>query len=68
MRLIVSGQGEHTLSVSQTDERCFNRHSEYDYSNCRMIVCKIEEDSDVIDKLKIKYLKGTSSMDRETHV
>jgi len=66
MRLVVSGSGEHTIGVSQTDERCFNRHSEYDYSNCRMIVCKIEEDSDSLDKLKLKYLKGTSGWDRET--
>lgn len=67
MRLIVSGEGEHTISVSQTDERCFNRHSNYDYSNCRMIVLKIEKDSDVIDDLQLKYMKGVSGWDRETH-
>ena len=58
MRLIVGGEGEHTISVSQTDERCFSRHSEYDYSNCRMIILKIEQDSDNLDGLKIKYMKG----------
>jgi len=67
MRLVVTNAGEHTISVSQTDERCFNRHSEYEYSNCRMIICKIEKDADTIEGLEIKYLKGSSGYDRETH-
>lgn len=67
MRLMISGDGEHTISVSQKDERCFNRHSEYDYSNCRIIVLKIEEDADDLDGLKIKYMKGVSGWDRESH-
>ena len=67
MRLIISSEGEHTVSVSQTDSRCFSRHSEYDYSNCRMIVMEITEEGDSIDNLKVKYLKGGSGWDRETH-
>ena len=68
MRLIVSMDGEHTISVSQTDERCFNRHSSYEYSNCRISVARIEKDSDQIDKLQLCYLNGNRSWDRETHV
>jgi len=68
MRVMVSGSGEHTLSVSQTDERCFSRHSEYDYSNCRVILAKIIEDSDDVNTLKLQYLKATSNQDRETHI
>lgn len=67
MRLVVTADGEHTVSVAQTDERCFNRHSQYEYSNCRIIICKIEKDADKIDDLEIKYLKGSSGYDRETH-
>ena len=67
MRLMISGEGEHTISVSQTDERCFNRHSEYDYSNCRMIVLKIDQDSDDLESLKFTYLKGAQGWERETH-
>ena len=68
MRLVVSAPGEHTISVSQVDERCFNRHSEYDYSNCRIIVCKIEKDAEKLEDLEIKYVKGCSGWDRETHI
>ena len=68
MRLMISSSGEHTVSVSQTDSRCFSRHSEYDYSNCRMILMEITEDADSLDKLKVKYLKGASGWDRETHL
>ena len=67
MRLIVFHEGEHTISVSQKDERCFNRHSNYDYSNCRIIVLKIEEDSDNIEGLNIRYMQGAQGWDRESH-
>ena len=67
MRLIVFHEGEHHISVSQKDERCFNRHSQYDYSNCRIIVMNIEEDSDSIDGLKVQYMKGAQGWDRESH-
>ena len=32
-----------------------------------MIVLKIEKDSDVIEDLQLKYMKGISGWDRETH-
>jgi hypothetical protein len=67
MRLMLTGEGEHTISISQVDERCFNRHSEYDYSNCRIIVAKIEEDSESIEKIKLKFMKGVAGWDREAH-
>ena len=57
-RLIVFHEGEHTISVSQKDERCFNRHSSYDYSNCRIIVMKIEKDADGLEGLEVKYMQG----------
>jgi len=67
MRLKISGDGEQTISVSQVDERCFNRHSEYDYSNCRMIIYKIEEDAEALQDIKLSYVQGVSGWDRETH-
>jgi hypothetical protein len=68
MRLVVSNSGEHTISISQTDERCFNRHTEYDYSNCRVLISKIEKDGDSIADLDLKYIKATAAQDRETHI
>lgn len=67
MRLMLTGEGEHTISISQVDERCFNRHSDYDYSNCRIIVAKIEEDADTIEKIQLKFMKGVAGWDREAH-
>ena len=68
MRLMVTGDGEHTVSVSQTDARCFSRNDDYDYSNCRMIVMKIMKDSDKLENLELKYIKGGCGYDRETHI
>jgi hypothetical protein len=68
MRIMVSAAGEHTISVSQIDERCHNRHDEYDYSNCRVILAKIEKDSDNHKDLELKYIKATANQDRETHI
>lgn len=68
MRLVVGGEGEHTVSVSQVDERCFNRHSEYDYSYCRMILAKVEKDSDELKDLELKYVTAQSGQEREVHI
>lgn len=67
MRLLVPADGEHTISVAQTDERCFNRNSDYDYSHCRMIILKIEKDADTIEELEVTYVSGISGWDRDTH-
>ena len=67
LRLVVSGSGEHIISVSQTDERCFSRHSNYDYSNCRIIVLKVEKDANTLEELEVKYIKGVQGWDRESH-
>lgn len=67
LRLVVSGPGEHVISVSQTDERCYSRHSEYDYSNCRIVVMKIEKDAEMIEDLGLKYIKSAQGWDRESH-
>ena len=56
IRLFLTGDGEHTISCSQKDERCFNRHSDYEYSNCRVIVYKIDKDADTLEELQITYL------------
>lgn len=68
MRLLVPGDGEHTISVAQTDERCFSRNSDYDYSNCRIIVLKIERDADTIKDLQLTYVNGMSGWDRDSHI
>ena len=67
IRLVVTGDGEHTISVAQTDDRCFKRDSPYDYSNCRMIIVQIVEDGDSLEKMKLRYVRGISDWDRDTH-
>lgn len=44
MRLIVSGDGQHTISVAQKDERCLPKGCGYEYSNCRVMLLKIDTD------------------------
>ena len=36
--------GEYTLSVSQKDFKMFPRKSNYDYSNCKIIIAKLNGD------------------------
>ena len=68
MRLMVTQDGEHTISVSQIDERCYSRHSDYDYSNVRMIVMRITQDSDKLEELEMVFEKSTAGWDRDTHI
>ena len=72
MRLLVEADGEHCISVAQKDARCLGRDSQYEYSNCRVIVMKIDlEKTDVDedgDNLEVDYCQGAQSWDRETHL
>lgn len=44
MKFKVLGKGGNFyFSVNQTDERCFDRNIDYDYSNVRMIIARVEE-------------------------
>jgi hypothetical protein len=60
MRLIIEDDGEHAISVSQKDERCYQRGSEYEYSNCRVILMKIDLEKTDIDEdgdnLEVEYI------------
>jgi hypothetical protein len=62
MRLVVPQDGEHCISVAQKDARCFLRGTDYEYSNCRVIVMKIDLDKtdyfDDGDNLDVVYIKG----------
>ena len=43
--MVVEGEaGRMTVSVAQKDDRCFPRNAAYDYSNCRIILMKIDTD------------------------
>jgi hypothetical protein len=72
MRLIIDEDGEHTVSVAQKDQRCFNRGIEYDYAYCRVILIQIDvEKSDVDedgDNLEVEYIKGDAGWNRDTHL
>jgi hypothetical protein len=50
--------------VIQTDERCFNRKVEYEYSNVRLIVMKIENPDQ--DKKVLTYKNGKMGWMRDT--
>ena len=56
--------GHHYLTVNQTDDRCFDRKIEYDYSNVRLIVAKIENPDE--DEKVLTYMNGKMGQDRDT--
>lgn len=72
MRLIVPEDGEHCISVAQKDTRCYQRGIDVDYSNCRVILLKIDTELTDIDNdgdnLEVMYIAGNQSWDRETHI
>lgn len=72
IRLIIEADGEHCISVAQKDERCFLRDSQYEYSNCRVILMKIDLEKTDIDEdgdsLEVDFIASTQSWDRETHI
>lgn len=52
------------MSINQTDERCFDRDVDYDYSNVRLIVAKIEN-PDTENKYLV-YKNGKMGYERDT--
>lgn len=72
MRLIIEEDGIHYISVTQIDSRCLPKNSEYEYSNCRVILMKIDTDKTDVDEdgdnLEVDYIKGDQSWDRDTHL
>ena len=59
--------GPQTISISQKDERCMNRRSLYEYSNCRIIVMKLLNNQDM--KNGVTFLKGTKGyQERDTYI
>lgn len=61
---ITGAGGHHYLSINQTDERCFDRSVDYDYSNVRLIVAKIEN-ADTDDRYVV-YKNGKMGYERDT--
>ena len=65
IRFVVNAPGgHHYLTVNQTDERCFDRNINYDYSNVRLIVAKIENPTE--DEKVLTYMNGKMGQDRDT--
>ncbi len=65
LRFVVAAPGGHAyLSVIQTDERCFSRKVDYEYSNVRLIVCKIENPDE--EKKILMYKNGKMGWMRDT--
>ena len=66
-QLTVNDSGFQTISVSQKDERCFDRYSKYVYSNCRVMLVKCE--SGEINDGDIQFIQGTKGyQDRDTYI
>ena len=64
IRFVVSAPGgHHYLSINQTDDRCFDRHLDYDYSNVRLIVAKIEDPE--AEEKRLIYKNGKMGQDRD---
>jgi len=61
---IAAPGGHHYLSINQTDDRCFDRNVDYDYSNVRLIVAKIENAD--TDSKHLVYKNGKMGQDRDT--
>lgn len=63
VRFVVENDGDCTISVAQKDKRCFSRRSGYDYSNCRLIVMKIDVEKTDLDEdgdtFEVDYVDGT---------
>ena len=68
MRLLIPESGEHTISVNQTDSRCFIRDSGYKYSFCRAIVAKIDFYSEKVEDLWVKYISAESGEKRDLDI
>lgn len=64
IRLVVTGQGgHHYLTINQTDDRCFDRKVDYDYSPVRFMLAKIDDPK---GKKKLIYLNGKMGWHRDT--
>lgn len=64
IRFVVNAPGgHHYLSINQTDERCFDRKNNYEYSVVRLIVAKIENPDE--DVKRLTYKNGKMGMDRD---
>ena len=59
IRMVLEEDAEIYLSINQKDKRCFSRNQNYEYSNARLIVAKIEEDGE------LDYQYGKMGVDRE---
>jgi hypothetical protein len=57
--MVLEKQSHLYLSVSQKDKRCFNRNEQYEYSNTRLILAKVNADG------SLEYIFGKMKMDRE---
>ena len=60
--------GPQTIGVSQKDERCFDRYSNYMYSNCRVIAVRCEN-GDLKAGGDLHFIQGTKGyQDRDTYI
>ena len=65
LRFVITGDGGHTyLQVIQTDERCFDRKVDYEYSNVRLIVALIENPDE--EQKRLTYKNGKMGWMRDT--
>ena len=56
MKLIIKKDGLYNISLLQTDERCFERSDDYDYSNAKFILSRIVSEEE--GKVELEYHGG----------
>lgn len=66
-KLEVPTTGEYTLSVCQKGDRMFDRHVQYEYSNSRMILIKLNNSHNM--EGGVTYIKGQKGFkERDSHM
>lgn len=64
--MVITQAGEHTVSVSQFDQRCAPLESGHEYTNCKVVVVRAV--NGMLEK-GVVFVKGAKGfMDRDTHV
>lgn len=64
--MVIDTPGEHTVSVSQFDQRCTPLDSGHEYTNCKVVVVRAVKG---LLEQGVTYIGGKKGfMDRDTHV
>jgi len=67
--MTIDTAGNHTISVSQKDQRCVPLEAKYDYTNCKIVVIKLEVPAAAHLDCGCEYIGGSKGfMDRDAYI